>query len=55
MADPASGIICYCFNYTRRDIEEDVLRNGRSLIQDKIIDAKRLGACQCAVKNPTGV
>ena len=54
MADPASGIICYCFNYTRRDLEEDVLRNGRSLILDKIIDAKRLGACQCAVKNPKG-
>ena len=55
MADPASEMICYCFNYTRRDIEDDVLRNGRSLIREKIIDAKRLGACQCAVKNPTGV
>ena len=55
MADPASKMICYCFNYTRCDIEEDVLRNGRSLIREKIIDAKRLGACQCAVKNPMGV
>lgn len=54
MADPASEIICYCFNYNRRDIQEDIKRNGRSLILDKIMDAKRLGACQCAVKNPTG-
>jgi hypothetical protein len=54
MADPALEMICYCFRYTRRDIEEDVLRNGRSLILDKILDAKRLGACQCVLKNPNG-
>ena len=54
MTDSAAEIICYCFNYTRRDIEEDVRRNGRSLIREKIIDAKRLGACQCAIKNPKG-
>jgi len=54
MVQPADETICYCFNHTRGEIEEDVLRNGRSLILEKIIEAKRLGACQCTVKNPRG-
>ena len=50
----ASEIICYCFNHTRGEIEHDCLKNGRSLILEKITDAKRLGVCQCATKNPKG-
>lgn len=46
--------VCYCFEYTRQDIEDDVRQNGRSLILEKILEAKKLGACQCAVKNPKG-
>jgi hypothetical protein len=53
MTGPAE-IICHCFNHTRGEIEADVRRNGRSLILEKIIDAKRLGSCRCAVKNPKG-
>ncbi len=49
-----SEIICYCFNHTRTDIERDYRENGRSRILEKIIEAKRLGACQCTVKNPKG-
>jgi hypothetical protein len=47
-------IICYCFEYTRRDIEADLQKNGRSLIMEKITAEKRLGACRCATKNPKG-
>lgn len=54
MRSPAPETICYCFNHTRADIERDYRENGRSLILEKIIAAKRLGACQCAVKNPKG-
>jgi hypothetical protein len=54
MGKPSEEIICYCFNHTRRDIAEDFQRNGCSLILEKIIAAKRLGTCQCAVKNPKG-
>lgn len=54
MSDPAMEIICYCFNHTRADIERDYRKNGRSLILEEIIAAKRLGACQCAIKNPKG-
>ncbi len=54
MSSPAAEIICYCFNHARADIERDYRKNGRSLILEKIIAAKRLGACQCATQNPRG-
>ena len=54
MSDRAAEIICYCFNHTRGEIERDARQNPRSLILEKIIDAKRLGACRCAAKNPKG-
>ncbi len=46
--------ICYCFKYTREDIEVDLQKNGRSLILEKIQAEKRMGTCQCATKNPKG-
>lgn len=54
MSRPAAEIICHCFGHTRADIERDCRQNGRSLILAEIIAAKRLGACQCALKNPKG-
>jgi len=47
-----SDLVCYCFEYSRIDIEDDLRRNGRSLIMEKIQAEKKLGNCQCAVKNP---
>ncbi len=47
-------LICYCFEYSRTDIENDYLNNGRSLIMERISSEKRFGNCQCAVKNPKG-
>ena len=49
-----SNLICYCFEYTRQDIEEDFKKNGRSLIMEKIKAEKKFGNCQCATKNPKG-
>jgi hypothetical protein len=46
--------ICYCFDYTREDIARDLRENRRSTILERITDAKRLGTCQCATKNPKG-
>jgi hypothetical protein len=46
--------ICYCFEYTRQDIEEDVEKNGRSLTMDKIKAEKKFGNCHCTAKNPKG-
>ena len=46
--------ICYCFEYTRQDIEEDFKKNGRSLITEKIQAEKKFGNCRCREKNPSG-
>jgi copper chaperone CopZ len=50
----ATDIICYCFGYTRWDIERDFINNGRSLILGKISAEKKAGGCDCAAKNPNG-
>jgi len=49
-----TDLICHCFNYTEKDIELDLRQNGKSTILEKIIAEKKLGGCQCAVKNPKG-
>lgn len=49
-----SDLICYCFNYSAEDIEQDYLRNGHSTIMERIQSEKRFGNCQCTVKNPKG-
>ena len=50
----APDLVCYCFQYTRKQIEEDYISNGRSLILDKITSEKKAGKCDCAQKNPKG-
>ncbi len=47
-------LVCFCFEHTRNDIEQDYINNGRSLIMDKILAAKKLDTCKCATKNPRG-
>jgi hypothetical protein len=49
-----SELICYCFNYTKKDIQHDLEENGYSRIFQQIIDAKGDGRCDCADKNPKG-
>jgi hypothetical protein len=47
-------LVCYCFEYTREDIEKDYLHNGRSTILEKIALEKKAGGCNCDKKNPKG-
>lgn len=50
-----STIICYCFNYTKEDIRQDVISNkGQSFILERIQEEKKKGGCQCHTKNPSG-
>jgi copper chaperone CopZ len=49
-----TDLICYCFGYSRQDIEDDFAKNGRSLIMEKIMAEKKAGACDCAIRNPKG-
>lgn len=49
-----NDLVCYCFRYTKYDIEQDFITNGRSLIMERIAAEKKAGACDCANKNPKG-
>jgi copper chaperone CopZ len=49
-----NDLICYCFGYTVNDIEQDFIKNRRSLIIEKIAAEKLAGGCDCANKNPKG-
>ena len=48
------NIVCYCFGYTVNDIEQDFIKNERSLIIEKIAAEKKVGGCDCVNKNPKG-
>ena len=45
-------IICYCFGHSVQDLRDDVLNHGRSLIMERIAEAKKAGGCDCAKTNP---
>ncbi len=49
-----SDLVCYCFQFTRKQIERDYVDNGRSTILEKIEYEKKSGGCDCAQKNPKG-
>jgi len=49
-----TDLICYCFEYTREDIQQDFIKHGRSVIMEKITAEKKMGSCQCSTKNPGG-
>jgi hypothetical protein len=49
-----SNLICYCSEYSVEDIKQDYIKNGRSLIVERILAEKNFGNCQCATKNPKG-
>ena len=49
-----NDLVCYCFQYTRKQIEKDYTDNGRSMILEKITLEKKTGGCDCDRKNPKG-
>jgi hypothetical protein len=47
--------VCYCFEYTRKNIEKDYVdNNGQPTILERIAFEKNAGKCDCAQKNPKG-
>ncbi len=46
--------VCFCFGFTKKDIEQDYLANGKSTISEKIMAEKKAGGCDCTTKNPRG-
>ena len=49
-----NDLVCYCFKFTKKDIENDFMKNNRSLIYEKIALEKKAGKCNCAEENPKG-
>jgi hypothetical protein len=48
-------LVCFCFEYSVNDIQEDVkVNNGRATILEEIVAAKKAGGCQCATTHPEG-
>jgi cation transport ATPase len=47
-------LVCYCFGFTKHDIAQDLVENGRSLIMEKIMTEKKTGGCDCKNLNPKG-
>ena len=48
-----NAFVCYCFEYTKIDIEEDYHENGYSNILERIKAEKKNG-CNCKERNPKG-
>jgi hypothetical protein len=44
--------VCYCFEFTARQIAEDVRQHGNSTIRDYIQEQVRAGHCRCEINNP---
>lgn len=47
-------LVCYCFNYRRRDIENELLQSGRTTISERIAADVKASNCACEVRNPLG-
>ncbi|MDO5674975.1 MAG: hypothetical protein Q4G66_08680 [bacterium] len=50
----AHDLVCFCFQYSRKQIEEDCIANGGSTILARIAAEKQKGACDCGHTNPKG-
>jgi hypothetical protein len=52
IADPI--LVCYCFGFSRKEIEHEIAETGLSTIADRIAAEVKAGNCACEVKNPSG-
>ena len=53
----ASGVpqlVCYCYEHTREEIQEEYRSYGESAIEASIREKVNAGSCSCEVNNPTG-
>ena len=47
-------LICYCFNHSAKDLEEDIIKNNESTIFNEIKDQCKAGKDKCEENNPQG-
>ena len=48
------GILCYCFQLRRCDVQAELQRFGRTNIIERITSEVKAGNCACEVRNPSG-
>lgn len=46
--------VCYCFNWTRARIKEEITTSGHSTASLQIAKEVKAGNCTCDIKNPKG-
>ena len=46
--------VCYCFGFSRKDIQNEIAETGRSTVADRITAEVKAGNCACEMKNPSG-
>ena len=46
--------VCYCFNWTRSRINEEIITSGQSTASLQIAKEVKAGNCACDIKNPKG-
>jgi hypothetical protein len=46
--------VCYCFGFSRKDIQDEVAETGRTTATNRITAEVKAGNCACEVKNPSG-
>ncbi len=46
--------LCYCFDYERADVRNDIRRNNDTDIQKIITKRVKAGECRCEEANPSG-
>lgn len=50
--DPA--LLCYCFEWTKKKIDEEIARTGTSGAVQDILDRMKTAGCNCERNNPSG-
>jgi hypothetical protein len=46
--------LCYCFDYDRKAVRDDIRRAGQTDIQQNITERIKAGECRCEEMNPDG-
>ncbi len=46
--------VCYCFDWTRKKIRDQIAEAGKSMAAAEIARKVKAGECSCDVKNPKG-
>ena len=46
--------VCYCFDWTRKRLTDQIKNEGKSTAFDEITEEVKAGRCECEIKNPKG-